>query len=297
MTKTKKILTDSKQKWAESRKKTNLLGKKLNYNASLQIRYESAMRKLLKQMVSETKEKILNIFKNQYSKDFFKQQKKMAMDDNVQSRSKKVLNELTKKFKYLFDKNANEITTNMMDDTKKYSDNSLQSSLKQLSGGLSLNTSVVPKGMEEVTQALIDENVSVIKSIPEEYLSKVSQSVMRSISSGEGLKSLIPDLQKYTDQSYRKVKNIAVDQTHKAYNSINKQKMQALGVKKFKWIHSGGGQFPRKSHMAISGNIYSFDNLPLKGEEGFVNGQYPGQAIHCGCTMTPIIEFDDGEEI
>jgi uncharacterized protein with gpF-like domain len=73
--------------------------------------------------------------------------------------------------------------------------------------------------------------------------------------------------------------------------------MQAVDINKFKWIHSGGGQHPRRSHMALSGRIFSFDDLPLKGEEGFANGQYPGQAINCACTMVPVIEFEDGEEI
>jgi len=71
--------------------------------------------------------------------------------------------------------------------------------------------------------------------------------------------------------------------------------MEKVGVKKFKWLHSGGGQKPRKDHIEMNGNIYSFDDLPVidkrTGERGI-----PGQAINCRCRMAPVIEFDNDEE-
>jgi SPP1 gp7 family putative phage head morphogenesis protein len=185
----------------------------------------------------------------------------------------------------------------MLNNALKSSQTNLKTSLKQLSGGLALNTGVIPKGMEEVGQAIINENVSLIKSIPSEYFDKISGAVMRSITSGNGLADLEPEIKKYSGQSDRRVSLLALDQTRKAYNTINKQRMQSVGVKKFEWIHSGGGQHPRISHMKLDGRVFSFDDLPLKGEEGFVNGQFPGQAINCRCTMVPVIEFENGEEV
>jgi SPP1 gp7 family putative phage head morphogenesis protein len=113
----------------------------------------------------------------------------------------------------------------------------------------------------------------------------------------------VPELQKYSVQSQRKVHLLALDQTRKAYNTINKQRMQAVGVKKFEWVHSGGGAHPRQSHIRMSGNIYSFDDLPVINEEqverGYESPQrgIPGQAINCGCTMIPIIVFENGESV
>lgn len=290
-------LAPEKNKWIKNRT-VALKGNKLNYNASLQLKYQQSIRRLTRDMIKETKEKILKLFQTNNSENFFKQRKKAeATDESITSKSKKVMNSLMSKFTQLFSLAATPAAKDMLNGTKKYSESSLRSSVKKLTGGLSLETGVVPKGMEEVSQAIIDENVSLIKSIPQEYLGKVSGAVMRSITTGNGLADLVPEIQKYSGETDRRAKNIALDQTRKAYNAINKERMQKLGIKKFRWIHTGGGQHPRKSHQEISGNIYSFDNLPLKGQEGFVNGVIPGQAINCRCTMEPIIEFENGVQI
>jgi SPP1 gp7 family putative phage head morphogenesis protein len=179
----------------------------------------------------------------------------------------------------------------MVEGAQKASATSLHSSLEQLSGGLSLKTSVIPAGMEEVAQATVYENVQLIKSIPSQYLDDVFGSVMRSITTGGGLADLIPAIRKYDGITDRRAKNIALDQTRKAYNSINKQRLMAVGIKKFRWSHSAGGQTPRQDHIAMDGKIFSFDDLPIidrkTGERGI-----PGQAINCRCTMTPVYEFD-----
>ena len=87
-------------------------------------------------------------------------------------------------------------------------------------------------------------------------------------------------------------KNVALDQTRKAYQSMNAERMRAAGVKSFEWIHSGGGQKPRPDHVAMSGNVYRYDNLPVidkrTGERGI-----PGQAPNCRCTARPVLDFGD----
>lgn len=289
-------LAPKKQQWLGKRT-VNLKGTQLNYNVSQQLRYQRALLKLTREMTQEVTRRILSLFKTNNSKEFFKQQKKATMDASITSKSKKLMNELTKKFTQLFKQQAPTLADNMLNGSLKTSETNLKTSLKQLSGGLTLNTGVIPAGMEDVGKAIVAENVSLIKSIPVEYLDDIQGAVMRSITAGEGAPDLEPLLKKYSGQTDRRVRNLALDQTRKAYNSINKQRMQSVGVKKFEWVHSGGGQHPRKSHQELDGKIFSFDDLPLKGEEGFVNGQYPGQAINCACTMVPVIEFEDGEEV
>lgn len=289
-------LTDKKYQWVGKRT-VALKGTRLNYNVSDQLKYKRELMKLTRAMVSEVQRRVLGLFRTENSKEFFKQQKKATMDVSVASKSKKLINKLMAKFEKLFSSKATELAEGMLSSSLKTSQSTLKTSLKQLSGGVALNTGVVPKGMEDVSQAIINENVSLIKSIPSEYLDKVSGAVMRSITTGNGLSDLEPEIKKYSGQTDRRVSLLALDQTRKAYNTINKQRMQSIGVKKFEWIHSGGGQHPRISHMKLDGKIFSFNDLPLKGEEGFVNGQFPGQAINCRCTMLPVLEFEDGEEI
>lgn len=297
----KPILTKKRQDWAKNRKDVAFRGTQLNYNAAQQAKYQKAILALVRQMSKETKDQIAKLFKSETSEEYIAQQKKAATDASITSKAKKVMNILTAKFEALFALKAESVSETMVDGAKQVSKSNLHASLKELSGGLSLKTGVVPKGMEEVSNAIVAENVALIKSIPPQYFTDITGSVMRSITTGAGLSTLIPQIQKYDGVTERRARNIALDQTRKAYNSINKQRMQAIGVKQFEWIHSGGGQHPRKSHVAMSGNIYSFDNLPVinkeqvdAGYEGPVTG-IPGQAINCKCTMVPIVVFDDGE--
>jgi len=291
-------LSPKRERWLGKRT-TILKGTRLNYNLSQQLRYVRALRKLTREMTTEVTKEIMALFKTKTSKEYFKIQEKAAMDASITSKAKKLLNKLTRKYTQLFKQKASTLAENMLNGSLKTAETTLRTSLKKLSGGLTLNTGLVPKGMEDATKAMVQENVALIKSVPVEYLNDIQNAVMRSIAAGEGesLPALEEKLKKATGISDRRVRNIALDQTRKVYGGVNKMRMQAIGINKFEWVHSGGGQHPRTSHMALDGQVFSFDDLPLKGEEGFDNGQYPGQAINCACTMTPVLEFEDGTEI
>ena len=286
-----------KQKAAASFKSRGnvLRGRRLNYNAGTQQRYVVALKKLLKQMVKETKKQVIKLFEGGTSEEFFEKQKMAAaMDASLSSQARILMNFLTSKFDRLFKLKAKSLSEEMLKSTFKVSETSLRASLKELSVGFALKTGVVTPGTEDIATAIIAENVSLIKSIPQQYLKNVTGAVMRSITTGNGLLTLIPEIQKYSGQSNRRVKNLALDQTRKAYNSINKQRMQAVGVKQFEWRHSGGGQKPRDSHLKIAGHIFNFENLEKQQEALGVPKKdqgIPGYPINCRCTMLPVIEF------
>lgn len=269
-------------------KSKKLRGTRLNYNAGLQAEYVRELRKLVTSMSYEVNRRVIGLFEKPGSKEFF------AMDDSIASQARILTNELTLKFEMIFNRKSKLLARKMVEKSNRISASSLQNSLKTLSGGLVLNTKAITPELQQIMSANVTENVALIKSIGAEYLSKVQKTVMRSITTGQGLKTLVPALSKYEGISRRHAKNVALDQTRKAYNSINKSRMEKIGVKKFEWVHSGGGHEPRPDHIAMSGNIYSFDDLPViekrTGERGI-----PGQAINCGCTMIPVIEFNEEE--
>lgn len=286
-------ISPEKTKWAENRN-VYLNGYPLAYNIGLQEKYNRTLQKMVKLMTKITKEKLIALFKSDLGKEYFKDQKELAaMDASLSSQARILLNALIKQFKIIFDTNALDIAEKMVQEQNNYSEKSLNNSIKQLTGGFELQGDFIPASLKEVIKASISENVYLIKSIPEKYFTDITGSVMRSITGGGGVRQLIKDLNKYTNQSKRRVKNLALDQTRKAYNSINRQRMMSAGYTKFKWLHSGGGQQPRKDHIKMNGNIYSFDDPPIidknTGERGF-----PGQAINCGCTMQPVYEFPKG---
>jgi SPP1 gp7 family putative phage head morphogenesis protein len=291
-------LTNEKRKWVENRSVT-LRGKQLNYNVSQQQKYKSSIKVLIKSMVDETKKQILNLFEDDTSKEYFKNQKEKEMitfDESISSQAKILLNQLSNKFDKLFNVRSKSIATKMINDLDKISKSSLHSSLQQLSGGLSLKTGIVTEGVKNVATAIVAENVSLIKTIPQEYFKNITGSVMRSITTGRGIADLIPEINKYAKTTERKAELMALDQTRKAYNSINKQRMIGLGVKQFEWIHSYGGAQPRQSHIKIDGVVFSFENLEREQASLGVpeaDRGVPGYPINCRCTMNPVIDFSE----
>jgi SPP1 gp7 family putative phage head morphogenesis protein len=284
---TKPLLTRKRETWAAARTGPQVFkGTKLNYNASSTDKYVQALAGLVKQMTAQTIREVTKLYEIGATDS--------AMDANIASQARILTNKLTAKFDALFGRKAKTLAENMVNAADKNSKSALHSSLKTMSGGLSLKTNLLNQPLKTVITASVAENVALIKSIPAEFLQQVTGVVLRSITTGQGVADVIPALQKYEGVTLRRARNIALDQSRKAYNSINKERMQAVGLQRFEWVHSGGGQKPRELHIEMSGNIYSFDDLPIIDERSGERG-IPGQAINCRCTMIPVVEFEPSE--
>ena len=216
-----------------------------------------------------------------------------AMDASLASQSRILLNWLLRKWQPRFDEIAKSATNRMIERTLKNSAITLRNSLKQALPDLSIDTSFSNEQLQEVIKASTLEAANLIKIIPYKFLNEVQGQVMRSITTGKGMEDLVPFLTKKYNGNIRHARNTALDQTRKAYQSINTSRLKTLGVKKFIWIHSGGGKEPRVNHIRMSGNEYSFDNPPvigvMYGEE--VRG-LPGDLPNCRCICKPVINFD-----
>lgn len=294
----KKVLTKKKRNWVKNRAVV-LRGQQLNYNAAQQRKYVIALNKIIKLMTVETKKELSKLFEGQIADNYFenqKQEESMAMDASIASQAKLIISGLSQKFQKLFRLKSKVLANKMVNDLTKISKTSLHSSLKQLSGGLSLKTGVVSEGVKNVSTAIIAENVSLIKTIPQDYFKNITGAVMRSITTGNGLADLIPEINKYSKTTERKAKLMALDQTRKAYNNINKQRMTNVGIKSFQWVHSYGGAQPRESHMKIDRHIFSFANLEQEQAALGVpeaDRGLPSMPINCRCTMNPVIDFSE----
>lgn len=284
------LLTKKRAAWADTRGGATFRGKKLNYNASTQDKYVKALQGLVKQMTAQTIREVKRLFES-HAMDGTSLG---AMDaSNIASQARIVTNRLTAKFESLFGRKAKELAERMVAAADKNSKSALHMSLKELSGGLSLKTNLMNAQLKTITTATVAENVSLIKSIPAQFMQQVQGDVLRGITTGQGLADIVPALEQYEGVTLRRARNIALDQTRKAYNNINKGRMEAIGVKRFQWVHSGGGQKPRELHIELDGEIFSFDDLPIIDERTGERG-IPGQAINCRCTMVPVIEFETG---
>jgi SPP1 gp7 family putative phage head morphogenesis protein len=264
-------------------------GKRLALPAGVALRYAAKLDALVAAMCADVSKQFARLLEHPDVAAHFGQ----AMDISPASQTRILSRALRDKWSQIFGGDASDLAQTMLGQADKASASATYSSLKELSGGLSLKTDFIKGRMREMLKASISENVSLIKSIPAEYFAKIESKVMRSITSGHGLEDLVPFFEEQEGMTARRAKNIAIDQTHKAYNGFNKGRMQAGGVKSYEWVHSGGGLHPRRMHQDMSGKIYRFDKPPIIEENG--ERGIPGQAINCRCTMVPVIQFEAGE--
>lgn len=308
-------LTAAREGWAATRAQApRFKGPPLQYNAAIQSRYVIALQSLVAQMTTQVRREVLRLFTTPHARAHFDAAEFPTVDaqareaalrawvtgedaagPNVGSQARILMSDLNKRFNALFARKAGDLATRMVDDSTVASRGALHGSLSRLTGGLSLRTNIMGPKLRAVYKASVAQNVSLIKTIGAEYLQNVERAVLRSITTGNGLQDLVPALEQYEGYTHRKARNVALDQTRKTYNAINKGRMQEIGVKRFTWIHSGGGAHPREDHIAMDGQVFSFDNPPVidqrTGERGI-----PGQAINCRCTMAPVFDFGDDKE-
>jgi len=281
-------LTKKKQQRVEQRKPEILRGTKLAPNVGIEQKYYKDLEVLIIQMTRQCKREVLKFFRSDTAKEFY------AADDSISSQARIITNQLTKKFSQLFADRAEGIATSMINSNDKASSSSLHQSLKELSGGLTLKTSVLTGDLKEVVKASITENVGLINSISTKYLTEMQGAVMRSITSGQGLADLVPFFERYEGITRRRAVFIATDQTRKVYGALNAGRMEKLDLDEYEWLHSAGGAEPRELHEALSGKVCSLKNPPIiqyaKGNQPQVRGK-PGDLPGCKCTMRPVVTF------
>jgi SPP1 gp7 family putative phage head morphogenesis protein len=259
----------------------------LNPNVSVAIRYNKRMRKLIERMSKDVTTELKRLFKAPDSKEYF------AMDDSISAQARILMNALWRKYEGLFSYHAKKMASDMLDENLDASASSLKISLRDFASNITIKSEVVTAEIKEVLAASIAENVALIKSIPQRYLLNVQGAVMRSITTGSGLDDLIPAIQKQNGVTMRRARFIAQDQSRKAYNDINRLRMQKIGIKKFEWVHSSAAFEPRPLHKnVLNGKIFDMDNPPIIDEKTGQRG-FPAQLINCKCRMAAVLDFGE----
>lgn len=266
-----------------------LRGKALTRPTLPERRYQVALERMVDTMTAAAQREIERYFRNQWTADT------VAMDaPSFTAGVSRLLRNLSKRFTALFTDRAGGLAEALSKGVSDATGRQLGESLKDVSGGVTLKTNVISGKVAEVMSAGVRENVALIKSIPAEYFQRIEGDVMRSITTGQGMKDLVQAIEAHGHSTKKRAELIARDQTSKATTAINRARMQGLGIKQFEWLHSGGGKEPRPLHVQLDGKIFDLDNPPVIDERTGERG-LPGQLINCRCRMVPVVTFGEAE--
>lgn len=149
--------------------------------------------------------------------------------------------------------------------------------------GVDLQSIVQSEGLDNVLLSSTRENVSLIKSIPEEYFKKIEGIVFRGTITGTKAGSMISQITAIGHSTTKRAKLIARDQTSKLNSALNEQRQRNLGIEEYIWRTAGDDRV-RDNHKSKNGQVFRWDNPPK-------DTGHPGQDIQCRCVAQPIIKL------
>lgn len=248
---------------------------------------EAAYREALQRLVNEMANSVQYWIKAAWNAETPIQA--MAQDASPIRNMRKTIDRLAKHWGRKFDKLSDDMAEKFADKSLKHTNASMQAALKD--AGFTVQFKMTP-AVNEALNAIIAENVGLIKSIPQKYLGEVQQSVWQSIAQGSDLATLTSTLTDKYGITHRRAALIARDQNAKAKAVIEAAHRSELGITQAQWVHSGAGKEPRPTHVQAGEKKLVYDI----NKGAYLDGHYvkPGEEINCRCTSRAIIAgWDD----
>jgi len=282
-------------KWAKSRGAA-LVGLPLHYPMGVAGKYASEMDRLIRAMRKEYERELRELFE-QLGGQLIGEDGAVAMDASLASQARILFGWLGRKYAKLFADRADSLTDRMISRVDRAAKASLEDSLRKASGYLTLTVPDMPGDLKDKLTAAAVENVALIKSIQAQYHERIVSAVMVSVQTGgKGAADVMKEIRHIGGLSEKRAHLIATDQTRKITSAMNAERAKSVGMRKFRWMHSGGSAEPRELHVKMNGQVFDYDDPPViddkTGERGF-----PGQLINCRCVAIPIIDFSDRRSI
>lgn len=153
------------------------------------------------------------------------------------------------------------------------------------------------QGGFRIMQNQIIENVSLIRTLPEDTASKVVQDIAENALKGKRAKSIESIIREQTDKHSRaSARLIARTEVSKTTTALTKARCEQLDLRWYVWRTALDGNRVRKSHQIMEGVIVNWNNPPspeqLAGEQS-VGTYHAGNIWNCRCYPEPLLEVDD----
>lgn len=160
-------------------------------------------------------------------------------------------------------------------------------------------SSLKSPNLELIRKLWIKQNIELITSIPNQYLTKIADKVSVAVKNGYSSTSLAKEISSIFRLTDRKAKVIARDQIAKLRSDINRYYELTNGIEIYEWSTSSDDAV-RASHKVLSGKLCSWtnssiykDSIASKWKQRSsirATNAHVGQDIMCRCTNIMIGE-------
>lgn len=263
-------------------KKTRVL-QKLAPRKNIEVEYRKSIYRVLASIILKVKQRIPKILKRLQPK--FTQDSRDAWPDIIEKELQKIKDTWRNK-----DENIVRLSKVFVDKVMKSNGEDIERVFKRYNIGI--NIFADNKLLKNIVRARINENVELVKTIGETLLSKVSTNVYEGATKGLRASEIAKSMIKYSNISLKRANFVARNQLGTFYSNVNKERMLALGVKRYQWLDmrdskvrgNPSGKYPnsKRNHWARNGKTFEYENPPAGG--------HPGEDDGCRCVARPIFE-------
>jgi len=274
----------------KKKKEQILVGKPLIPNAGVRAWYTKELNDLVAQMDERTRREVLEIFRTVAAKG-----------GSIESQERILLSKLERYYVDLFKRKAKELGQAMVSKQNRSVSAALRASIAGFVGQQAFVPVKTLKLSGEVLKDFkgsVNQNVNLIRSLQSEYFTHIKGAVYRAIIDGQGSGYLRDELRKYGAKGKRRARNIARDQTHKAYEALSRARMKEAGLQYWQWEHGGGTKTVRHNHIldvskgGLNHSVHKMGEKAYDKTEGIEREILPGELPFCTCRMRPVIKFD-----
>lgn len=149
---------------------------------------------------------------------------------------------------------------------------------------------------KDILDKWVDENVSLIKTIPAETLGDMRKIIKDGFLGGKSTTSIMKEIQdRYNSKKYR-ARLIARDQIGKLNAAVTEAQQRDAGIEEYIWCDCGDNRV-RDCHRELNGHKFRWDDPPemwymtKKGKVMTGRRCHPGQDIQCRCRAKPVLKF------
>ncbi len=152
--------------------------------------------------------------------------------------------------------------------------------------GVDIRPVLADSAIEPLMTAWRRENISLIRTIPEQFHESLNRRVGETFAKRPFDKQALSKvLTREFKVSGSNLRRLTRDQTSKAIGQLTQARHRQLGISEYTW-RTAQDERVRPTHQVLDGTPQRWDSPPSVG--------HPGQDIQCRCVSIPIIEEVDG---